>query len=210
MKSGNLEKEHLVMKLSALKKYEKNVKNHTKENLKAIIASIKEDWYIAPIVVDENNVILAWHGRRLALLEIGKDEVDVIRITGLTDEQKKRYRVKDNKLSELSLWNIDNLESELQDLFDEWDEETFKFFDIKFDFWEDLGGIETRKIDETDQTLTQEYSFDHSYIKSFVLHYSDEEYIKLIERLDKLAEKWYWNDFSSIIYKLVDENTSSE
>lgn len=82
----------------------------------AVIESIKQCGYIAPIIVDENGTILAGHTRYKALKKIGITECDVAVAYGLSDEQKRKYRLLDNKTNELAEWDLDLLKDELSDL----------------------------------------------------------------------------------------------
>ena len=78
--------------------------------------SIRQCSYIAPIVVDEDGVILAGHTRYKALLRLGYDECDVIVAEGLNEEQKRKYRLYDNKTAELAEWDQRKLMEELSDV----------------------------------------------------------------------------------------------
>lgn len=82
----------------------------------AVVESIKQCEYIAPIIVDEGYVILAGHTRYKALKKLGYQEAEVIIKTGLTEEQKRKYRLLDNKTNELAEWNFDLLPKELENL----------------------------------------------------------------------------------------------
>lgn len=78
--------------------------------------SIRQVGYITPIVADDEGVILAGHTRYAALKEIGCTECDVIVISGATDEQKKKYRLLDNKTGEIATWDSVLLKEELRDI----------------------------------------------------------------------------------------------
>ena len=68
----------------------------------AVAESIKQCGYCAPIVVDENMVILAGHTRHKALAKLGYAECEVCIVPNLTDEQKRKYRILDNKTNEIA------------------------------------------------------------------------------------------------------------
>ncbi|HMT01127.1 MAG TPA: ParB/Srx family N-terminal domain-containing protein, partial [Candidatus Absconditabacterales bacterium] len=93
--------------------YEFNNKIHPEDQINKIANSIQECGFRSPILIDENNVILAGHGRLLGAKKLGLKEVPVIQFTDLTELQKKKYRILDNKLADLAEWNIENLKIEL-------------------------------------------------------------------------------------------------
>ena len=82
----------------------------------AVAESIRQCGYVAPIIVDENGVILAGHTRYKALQKLGYKNADVLVKSGMTEEQKKKYRLLDNKTGELADWDYDLLEMELDGL----------------------------------------------------------------------------------------------
>lgn len=82
----------------------------------AVAESIRQCGYIAPIIVDEDGVILAGHTRYKALKKLGRDWAEVIVKDGLTEEQKKKYRLLDNKTGELASWDFELLSNEIEGL----------------------------------------------------------------------------------------------
>ncbi len=119
-----LQKSYITLPLADLVPYHRNNKIHS-DNVKRIVASIERNEYITPIIVDEDNVIIVWHGRRLALLRMGREEVEVLKICGLSDKQKADIRISDNKVAEMSERDFDNIIAEVQE---------FGLDDIKIDF----------------------------------------------------------------------------
>ena len=114
-------KELKTVKLKDIVPYENNPR-HNDQAVDAVKESIKQCEYIAPIIVDEDMVILCGHTRQKALKSLGRKEAEVMIVSGLTEEQKKKYRLLDNKTNELASWDIDLLEVELEDLdFDGYD-----------------------------------------------------------------------------------------
>lgn len=111
-----MNKEFLNLPLSQLKPYKNNPRRITKEAVDAVIASIKDCGELDPIEIDETNTILSGHTRLKALKKLGVKTADVVRYTGLTDEQKQKYRILANKSGEFSQWDEDKLKTELEGL----------------------------------------------------------------------------------------------
>ena len=103
-----------TLKIKDIHPYERNARKND-QAVDAVAKSIEQCSYVAPIVVDENHVILAGHTRWKALKKLGRTECECIVKDGLTDEQKK-YRLLDNKTNELADWDFDLLADELDGL----------------------------------------------------------------------------------------------
>lgn len=97
--------------------YEFNNKVHDETQVNRIANSIKEFWFLQPIVIDKDNVIIVWHGRLEWAKKLWLKEVPCVRAENLTETQIKKYRILDNKLNE-SEWNTENLKMELQEIGD--------------------------------------------------------------------------------------------
>lgn len=108
--------EIITMKLVDLVKPEKNVRIHTEQQLKEFQRSVKMFGQIRPIVVDENNVILAGNGLYETLIAMGKETADVYKYDNLTENQKKKLMIADNKIFSLGIENLDTLNSFLEEL----------------------------------------------------------------------------------------------
>lgn len=137
--------------------YEKNPRDN-RSALDAIELSIEEYGFTNPILVNEEKVILAGHTRREAAILAGLEKVPYIVVDGLTEAQQKAYRLADNKLSELSIWDEDLLKEELEDLLDEdYDISLTGFSDVDLTDLlkdeEDLEDIEPEEPKEKKTTL---------------------------------------------------------
>lgn len=108
--------EIITMKLSDLVRPEKNVRIHTEKQIKEFQRSVEMFGQIRPIVVDENNVILAGNGLYDTLIAMGRETADVYRYDKLTDNQKKKLMIADNKIFSLGIENLETLNSFLEDL----------------------------------------------------------------------------------------------
>lgn len=96
--------------------YARNSRTHSQEQVAQIAASIKEFGFTNPILIDEENGIIAGHGRLLAAQKLGIEEVPVIVMHGLTDAQKKAYVIADNKLALNAGWDDEMLRVEFMEL----------------------------------------------------------------------------------------------
>ena len=99
----------VTKKLSEVRPYERNPRKNA-DAVAAVMESIQQCTYIAPIIIDENGIILAGDTRYRALKRLKRKEAEFIVKEGLTEEQKRKYRLLDNKTNELATWDIDLLE----------------------------------------------------------------------------------------------------
>ena len=119
------------MKLSALKSPEKNVRIHSEKQTKEFVRSLEAFGQIRPIIVDEENTILAGNGLYAALIAKGDTEADVYVMKGLSENEKKKLMLADNKIYSLGVDDMDVFEEFLRDLGDDvdipgYDEELLK------------------------------------------------------------------------------------
>ena len=104
-------------KLGDIRPYEKNPrKNDTA--VQYVAESIKQFGFKVPIVIDNNDVIVAGHTRWKAAKKLGLETVPCVVADDLTDEQIKAFRLADNKVAEKAEWDFDLLSEELDELFD--------------------------------------------------------------------------------------------
>ena len=129
-----LQKEFVKLSVNDIHPYPNNPRIND-EAVAYVVESMNQTGNLDPIEVDENNVILSGHTRLLALEQLGITETECVRYTGLTDEQKRKYRILANRTAEVSTWDEELLNMELGDL-------DFGDFDFGFsDDTEDEGTI---------------------------------------------------------------------
>ncbi len=95
--------------------YDRNPRN-SDAAVDAVAESIKQFGFRQPIVVDQNNVIIAGHARYFAAVRLGIDKVPVHVAKDLTADQVRAYRLADNKTAELAGWDNDLLAQEIMAL----------------------------------------------------------------------------------------------
>lgn len=96
--------------------YARNARTHSDDQIDQIANSIKEFGFINPIIVSNDNGIIAGHGRVLAALKLGIENVPCIVESHLTETQKRAYILADNKLALNAGWDDELLRIELDDL----------------------------------------------------------------------------------------------
>lgn len=119
--------------------YEGNARIHGEGQVSQLSASIKEFGFTNPVLLDENDVVIAGHGRLLAATQLGLQSVPTITLSHLTDAQKKAYVIADNKLALNSEWNYEQLKLEMFELGElDYDIELTGF---PSDIYESMGGF---------------------------------------------------------------------
>ena len=98
-----------MVKLVDIIPYQNNPRKND-DAVNAVAESIRQCTYVAPIIVDEGNVIIAGHTRYKALKALGVEEIQCLVCEGLSEEQKKKYRYLDNKTGEKATWDGLDLE----------------------------------------------------------------------------------------------------
>ena len=86
------------------KAYESNPRQIGMESVAKTAMSIEKYGWRQPIVVDEDDIILAGHTRLLAGEYLKQKQVPVHVAVGLTDEEKRAYRIADNRTVQESQW----------------------------------------------------------------------------------------------------------
>jgi len=193
--------EAILTKLDTLKPYPKNVKKHTKTQIDGIAESIKKYGIYAPIVVDKDDNIVIGHGRLEAARQLGMDEFPVIKHDKLTSKDARALRLLDNRISE-SDWDIDNLKFELENMDFPWSDFHINFDDL---YQPQLQNIAI-DIDPSDQHME---SYLHGNIKQITLIFSNDEYEKTMDRMEKAGKELGAGSNTEILLKLLDSYETS-
>ena len=169
--------EHLKIEylpVMALEEYTNNTRKHTDEDVEQIMHSIERFGFSDPIGIwSDHNVIVEGHGRLMAAKHLGMTEVPCIRLDHMSDEERRAYGIMHNKTAELSKWDFDMLQLELDDI-------DLSDFDVSFDA--DLSVDVERK--KSDLFFKDKNKFDDE-------REEDEEYNAF---LDKFKEKHTTDD----------------
>lgn len=140
-KHGPAKLENLQLKVreqhvDALKPYSGNARTHSDKQISQIAASIGKFGFNNPVLVDNENCIVAGHGRVQAAKHLGLTHIPTIRLDHLSDAERKAYVIADNRLAELAGWDREILKIELQGLAE---------LDLDFDL--EITGFDTAELD---------------------------------------------------------------
>ncbi len=102
--------------LDRLIPYARNARTHSDEQISKLMGSIKEFGFVNPILVGDDNVIVAGHGRLLAAQKLGMEKAPVIVLRHLSDVQKRALLISDNRIADDGGWSEELLQLELSDL----------------------------------------------------------------------------------------------
>lgn len=105
------------MNISDIVPYENNPRKND-EAVKYVAESIKQFGFKVPVVIDENNIIVAGHTRYKASLELGLNRIPCIVADDLSPEQINAFRLADNKVAEQAKWDAELLNIELDRIID--------------------------------------------------------------------------------------------
>ena len=116
--------EIVMRKTDELVPYAKNTKLHDRKQIANVANSIKRFGWQQPIVIDDAGTVVIGHCRLLAAKKLGMESVPCTVASGLTEQEIRELRIADNKTNE-SLWDLETLQGEMQDL-------DFEGFDFDF------------------------------------------------------------------------------
>lgn len=110
--------EVIYLKTEDINPYADNPRYHSEEQLTYLTSSIQEFGFTNPILIDENNTVIAGHGRLMAAKSMNLEELPTIKLSGLTEAQRKAYVIADNQMGQTSTWIDEMLKNNLQELTD--------------------------------------------------------------------------------------------
>lgn len=174
------------LEIAKLTPFAENPKLHTHGQIEHLMNSISWYGFTQPIVVDENNMILAGHGRYEAAKHLNLEEVPVRRVRGLSYEAKKVLCVFDNK----STLDTDLDQNKLNDIFEELAENDFPLNELGFYF-------KTKSLDDLDNDKVECENPDSGLdtgIKQMIIHLPGEKFETATNMMERIMEA---NDYSS-------------
>lgn len=150
-------------KLSELHRLEKNVRKHNEKQITEYMRSLKMFGQIRPMVVDDGDVILVGNGMYEAMLRLGWETGDCYVAEGLTEKQKTKLMLADNRVYELGFTDMDMFDELIKELGE----------DIDVPGWDE----------DLLQTITQSISEASAMVENYGIYTPEEvEHINEIQR----------------------------
>lgn len=157
--------------INSIKPYKKNPRKN-EDAIPYVMESIKQFGFKNPVILDKDNVIVAGHTRIESAKRLGITEIPCIYADDLTDEQIKAFRLADNKVAEIAEWDIDLLDTELDDILN------IDMSDFGFDL--DLDNEEIERTDLSDKEF-----------EKYEIIITCENELDLQKKYEKLEEEGY-------------------
>ena len=105
-----------IKKVSDLKRPDRNVRLHGDKQIKEYVRSIKMFGQVRPLVIDENNVVLCGNGLLQALQAMEVETADCYIVKNLSENDKKKLMLADNKIFELGVNATDTFDAFIREL----------------------------------------------------------------------------------------------
>jgi len=105
-----------------LRPYPRNARTHSKKQINQIAASIERFGFTNPVLIDDDDMIIAGHGRVMAAKKLRLSEVPCLRIGSMSEAETRAYILADNKIAQNAGWDEDLLADELQFILSDVDE----------------------------------------------------------------------------------------
>lgn len=149
--------------IDTLKSPEKNVRKHNEKQIKELARSIEKFGQIRPVVIDENNVVYCGNGLVEAAKFAGWKQVEVLKKTGMSEADKKKLMIADNRIYTLGFDDFENINAILEEIGDfdipGFDTETLEAMFGNIDEEIESFGV----LDDTEKREAQESSRQQEY-----------------------------------------------
>lgn len=108
---------YTILTIDKIKEYENNARTHDAQQVQQLVASIDRWGFTNPVLVDEDNNLIAGHGRLEAARALGMKQVPAIIVgTIRNDDDRRALILADNQIAMNAGWDMDKLRAELTHL----------------------------------------------------------------------------------------------
>ncbi len=151
----------IVKNLSEIRPAAKNIRRHTEKQITEYVRSLEMFGQVKPIIVDENGEIICGNGLYEALKRMGRAKCDCYVMTGLSEKQKKKLMLADNRVYELGITDMDAFDDIIRELNG----------DIDVPGWdEDLLATMNATIDDVNEAVSSYGAYDQADVETVTDH----------------------------------------
>ena len=180
----NVPSEIVSLSVNDLIPYDSNPKIHSEDQIQQLADSIREWGWTVPILIDENQTVLAGHGRLYAAKKLGMDNVPCVIANNWSEDQKKAYIIADNRLAQNGSWDHKLLNEQLAQLSESFDINLAGFSNTDIEF--ELPAVLNEEIDPEINSINPTKTTD-GYVE-FSVVITAEEKTRLIETLNQISK----------------------
>ncbi len=179
-----------IVDIDDIKESNYNSRIHSEAQVEKISSSIAEFGFVNPIIIDEENEIIAGHGRFMAAKHLNLNEVPTIKLTHLTDDKKRAFIIADNKIALSGEWDYDMLKEE---------------FDIilKSEMDIDLLGFNRKFIDSMFKEKDADVKVVHK-LKTLKINFDADDYDTTLDSMRDIMDKEGCVDHEEVLVRLLD------
>jgi len=179
-----------IVDIDDIKESNYNSRIHSEAQVEKIANSIAEFGFVNPIIIDDENEIIAGHGRFMAAKHLNLNEVPTIKLTHLTDDKKRAFIIADNKIALSGEWDYDMLKEE---------------FDIilKSEMDIDLLGFNRKFIDSMFKEKDADVKVVHK-LKTLKINFDAEDYDTTLDSMNDIMDKEGCVDHEEVLVRLLD------
>tara|TARA_R110002096_G_scaffold46591_3_gene124323 strand:+ start:303 stop:938 length:636 start_codon:yes stop_codon:yes gene_type:complete len=190
----NVPSEIVSLSVNDLIPYDSNPKIHSEDQIQQLADSIREWGWTVPILIDENQTVLAGHGRLYAAKKLGMDNVPCVIANNWSEDQKKAYIIADNRLAQNGSWDHKLLNEQLAQLSESFDINLAGFSNTDIDLLQatvndvefELPAVLNEEIDPEINSINPTKTTD-GYVE-FSVVITAEEKTRLIETLNQISK----------------------
>lgn len=179
-----------IVDIDEIKESNYNSRIHSEAQVEKIANSIAEFGFVNPIIIDDENEIIAGHGRFMAAKHLNLNEVPTIKLTHLTDDKKRAFIIADNKIALSGEWDYDMLKEE---------------FDIilKSEMDIDLLGFNRKFIDSMFKEKDADVKVVHK-LKTLKINFDADDYDTTLDSMNDIMDKEGCVDHEEVLVRLLD------
>ena len=126
--AGALKVEDLA--IQQLTPHQNNPRLHPKQQIDKLARAINDFGFLIPVVIDDQNIVLAGHARIEAAKQLALPSVPCVRASHLNETQKRAFTILDNRVAEEATWDFQLLAKEVEFLHNEGIDLTTTGFEI--------------------------------------------------------------------------------